>query len=42
MVLIGVWLVGMVTKYTIGGFVHVLLGIAIVVGLLEVVNGGYF
>jgi hypothetical protein len=33
------WLLGMVTSYTIGGFIHVLLVIAIVVVLLRVIQG---
>ena len=35
-VLLILWLLGMVTSYTIGGFVHVLLVIAIVLVLLRV------
>jgi len=33
------WLFGMITSYTMGGFIHVLLVIAIVVVLLRVING---
>jgi hypothetical protein len=33
------WLLGLVTSYTIGGFIHVLLVIAIVMILLRVVSG---
>jgi len=33
------WLLGLVTSYTIGGFIHVLLVIAIVVVLLRVISG---
>jgi hypothetical protein len=33
------WLFGMITSYTIGGFIHILLIIAIVVVLLRVING---
>jgi hypothetical protein len=33
------WLLGLVTSYTIGGFIHVLLVIAIVVVLLRVIDG---
>lgn len=32
------WLLGLVTSYTMGGFIHVLLVIAIVVVLLKVIN----
>jgi hypothetical protein len=38
-VLIVLWLLGMVSAYTMGGFIHVLLVIAIVVILLRVING---
>jgi hypothetical protein len=38
-VLLILWLLGLVTSYTIGGFIHVLLVIAIVVILLRVING---
>jgi hypothetical protein len=38
-VLLILWLLGMVTSYTIGGFIHILLVIAIVVVLLRVISG---
>lgn len=38
-VLIILWALGLVTAYTIGGFIHVLLVIAIVVILLRVISG---
>jgi hypothetical protein len=38
-VLLILWLLGMVTSYTIGGLIHVLLVIAIVVVLLRIING---
>lgn len=38
-VLIILWLLGMVTSYTLGGFIHILLVIAIVVILLRVISG---
>jgi Family of unknown function (DUF5670) len=38
-VLLVLWLLGLVTSYTIGGFIHVLLVIAIVVVLLRIING---
>jgi len=38
-VLIVLWLLGFVSAYTMGGFVHVLLVIAIVVILLRVIGG---
>jgi len=39
-VVLGVlWLLGLVSSYTLGGFIHVLLVIAIVVVLLRVISG---
>ncbi len=38
-VLIILWLLGMVTAYTMGGLIHVLLVIAIIVVLLRVIQG---
>jgi hypothetical protein len=38
-ILIVLWLLGMVTSYTLGGFIHVLLVIAIVVVLINVISG---
>lgn len=38
-VLIILWLLGLVTSTTMGGFVHVLLVVAIVVVLLRVISG---
>lgn len=38
-VLIVLWLLGLITSYTMGGFIHALLVIAIVVILLNVISG---
>ena len=38
-VLVILWLLGLVTSYTIGGLIHVLLVIAIVVVLLRIISG---
>ena len=38
-VLLVLWALGLVTSYTIGGFIHVLLVIAIVVILINVIQG---
>jgi len=38
-VLIVLWLLGFVTSYTMGGFIHILLVLAIVVFLLRVFQG---
>ena len=37
-ILIILWLLGLVTSYTLGGFIHILLVIAIVVILLRVIR----
>lgn len=39
LVLIVLWLLGMVTSYTLGGVLHVLLVIAAIVLLLRVIQG---
>jgi len=39
MVLIVLWLLGIVTSYTMGGLIHVLLVIAIIVMLLRIIQG---
>ena len=39
LILIILWLLGLVTGTTMGGFIHVLLVIAIVVVLLRVISG---
>lgn len=38
-VLVILWLLGLVTSFTMGGFIHILLVIAIVVILLRVISG---
>ncbi len=38
-ILIILWILGLVTSYTMGGFIHVLLVIAIVVVLVRVIRG---
>ncbi len=38
-VLIVLWLLGMVTSYTLGGLIHILLVIAIIVVLVRVIQG---
>ncbi|MDB5051861.1 MAG: family rane protein [Fibrobacteres bacterium] len=38
-VLLVLWLLGMVSSYTVGGFIHILLVIAIVMVLLRVISG---
>ena len=38
-ILLVLWALGLVTSYTMGGFIHVLLVIAIVVILINVIQG---
>lgn len=39
LVLIIAWLLGLISSYTMGGFIHILLVIAIVVILVRVIQG---
>ena len=39
MILIVLWVLGLVSSYTMGGFIHVLLVIAVVVILVNVITG---
>ena len=38
-ILVILWLLGLVSSYTMGGFIHVLLVIAVVVVLLTLIQG---
>ena len=38
-ILIVLWLLGLVTSYTMGGLIHILLVIAIIVVLVNVISG---
>ncbi len=38
-VLIILWLLGLVTSYTLGGFIHVLLVVAVIFILLRIIQG---
>jgi len=38
-ILLVLWALGLITSYTMGGFIHVLLVIAIVVVLINVIQG---
>ncbi|MFM2357799.1 MAG: hypothetical protein RJA61_536 [Candidatus Parcubacteria bacterium] len=38
-ILIILWLLGIVTSYTIGGFIHILLVIAIIMILVRLIRG---
>ncbi|HTC45281.1 MAG TPA: lmo0937 family membrane protein [Steroidobacteraceae bacterium] len=37
--LVILWLLGMVSSYTLGGFIHILLVIAVVVVIIRVIRG---
>ena len=39
LLLIILWIVGLVSSYTLGGFIHILLVIAIIVILLRLIQG---
>ena len=39
MILLVLWLLGLVTSYTLGGFIHVLLVIAVVVLVIRLLQG---
>ena len=38
-ILLILWLLGMVSSYTLGGFIHILLVLAIIVVLIRVIQG---
>lgn len=38
-VLLILWLLGMVSSYTIGGFIHILLVVAVIMFLIRLING---
>ena len=38
-ILLVLWLLGMVSSYTLGGFIHILLVIAIAVLLINIITG---
>jgi Family of unknown function (DUF5670) len=38
-ILLVLWLLGLVTSYTLGGFIHILLVIAIVVLIIQLLSG---
>ena len=39
-ILLILWLLGFVTSYTLGGFIHVLLVVAIIMILVRLIRGG--
>jgi hypothetical protein len=38
-ILLVLWLLGMVTSYTLGGFIHVLLVVAVIVLIVRLISG---
>jgi len=40
LLLIVLWLLGLVSSFTLGGFIHILLVVAIVMVLLRLIGGG--
>lgn len=38
-ILLVMWLLGMVSSYTLGGFIHLLLVLAVIVVLVRVIQG---
>ena len=38
-ILLALWLLGMVSSYTMGGFIHLLLAIAVVVIIFQLISG---
>ncbi len=38
-ILLILWLLGMITSYTLGGFIHILLVIALVVLVIRLIQG---
>jgi hypothetical protein len=38
-ILLVLWLVGLLTSYTLGGFIHILIVVAVVVVLIRIIQG---
>jgi len=38
-VLIALWLLGMLSSYTLGGFIHILLVVAVIMVLVRIIQG---
>ena len=41
-VLIVLWVLGLATSYTLGGFIHILIVVAVIVVLIRVIQGRPF
>ena len=39
MILLVLWVLGLVTSYTMGGFIHILLVLAVIVILVQIIQG---
>ena len=39
LILVAMWLLGMITSYTMSGFIHILLVVALIVVLVRVIQG---
>ena len=39
-VLLVLWVLGLVSSYTLGGFIHILLVVAVVMVLINLISGG--
>jgi hypothetical protein len=38
-ILVILWLLGMVSSYTLGGFIHILLVIAVIIVIIRIIRG---
>ena len=38
-ILLVLWLLGLVTSYTLGGFIHILLVVALAMALIQLISG---
>lgn len=38
-ILVVLWLLGIVSSYTIGGFIHILIVVAVILGLVRIIQG---
>ena len=38
-ILLVLWLLGVVTSYTVGGFIHILLVVAVVLAIMQLLQG---
>ncbi|HEY7637431.1 MAG TPA: lmo0937 family membrane protein [Gemmatimonadales bacterium] len=38
-ILLVLWLLGVVTSYTLGGFIHVLLIVAVILAIMQLISG---